>query len=144
VKIAKGVRPCRIPKGEVPALPGDPEPPLPLAGLAKAEWDRMIPILRDLGVSSASDGAALAVYCQTYMRWRQALDEIERKGLTVEDGRGRPKVNPLLSVANQLEATMTKLLREFGLTPASRAAVNAEPPNHEEDDIESFKASRLK
>jgi P27 family predicted phage terminase small subunit len=39
---------------------------------AAAEWARVAPMLHRLGLLTKIDGQALATYCQTWGRWREA------------------------------------------------------------------------
>src|SRR5919108_3560121 len=77
-----GKRP--LPKGDPRPTPGVPPCPSWLEGEARKEWRRITPELRALGLLTAVDRAALAAYCQSYARWRQAEEVLSRRGLVVE------------------------------------------------------------
>ena len=139
LKLLEGTRADRVNDRE-PAMPtGLPERPDYLAGPARAEWDRMIELLRSSGVLSRADGAALALYCQTYGRWREAEDNLALHGCVVEAVAGGAKTSPYVGIAHQCLALMHRLLVEFGLTPSSRSRIKStvEKPK---DALEEFLA----
>lgn len=142
LKVAAGVRSDRINMDEPKPVAGDPVPNVALTADAQAEWDRMIPILREMGVLSRGDGAALSVYCTTYADWIAARREIDALGVVVLDYMDRPKANPAVGQAAKCVDVMTKYLREFGLTPSARSSIKAEPTGADEDELEAFKRRR--
>lgn len=107
-----------------------PPRPAHLAHEAAAEWDRIVPILIGLKLLSEVDGAALALYCQSYARWQQAeakIAELRAKGgdgLLIKAPSGYPIQNPYLAVANRAMEDCHKYLQAFGLSPASRSRVS--------------------
>ena len=112
-----------------------PEPALPtcpsfLSAPAKAEWKRIAPKLRDLGLLTHLDRAALAAYCQAFGRWREAEEGMS--SLLVKTKQGGVIQNPLLGIANRAMEQMNRSLTEFGMTPSSRTRVAA-AQNHEDD-----------
>jgi phage terminase small subunit len=58
------------PAPEIPATV--PEPPDFLMPSAKDEWHRLAEGLHRIGLLTALDASAFAVYCQTFARWQQA------------------------------------------------------------------------
>jgi P27 family predicted phage terminase small subunit len=85
-----------------------------------------VPRLSGLGVLTELDGEALAVYCETYSRWRRALQEIRSVGVVTFTDQGSLKPNPAAGIAAQCERLMAAILVEFGLTPGSRSRVQAD------------------
>lgn len=139
LKLLEGARPDRI-NGQEPPMPaGLPRPPEVLDPGARAEWDRLVELLADTRVLARTDGAALALYCQTYSRWAEAERCIREHGMLVEAANGGVKLSPYVVVSRQAVETMSRLLVEFGLTPSSRARlkVAAERPK---DELELFLA----
>jgi P27 family predicted phage terminase small subunit len=103
--------------------------PAHLSALAKREWRRIYPHLELLGLVSPIDRAALAGYCQAYVRWVEA--EAKVQDLVVTTGSTTnpyPIVNPYLAAANKALQQMREFLVEFGMTPASRSRVEVDVP----------------
>ncbi len=87
-------------QGEPKPSPGDLEPPTWLHGDALEEWDRLAPTLHRLGLLTEIDGRALASYCQTWARWREAEAKIEEFGMVIKGATGFPIISPFVAVAN--------------------------------------------
>jgi len=130
---AKQAQPRPRPGANCPAI---------LRGPARAEWHRVAPELRRLGLLTVLDRALLATYCQTWARWLEANELVEREGLTVARLKGA-KPHPALTVAGECARLLVVLAREFGLSPTSRQRlrVGVEPPKPT-DDLESFASHR--
>jgi P27 family predicted phage terminase small subunit len=73
------------------------------------------PQLHAIGMLSTVDLAVLSAYCESYGRWRAAI-ELRGHGLIGPDGR----VNPLIRIERQAALDMLKFGSELGLTPAAR------------------------
>jgi P27 family predicted phage terminase small subunit len=125
-------------RGSWRAKKGGPEPELPpelaaqpiacpahLAGEAKAEWERVAPLLAAVKLLTPLDRAAFAGYCQAWARWVEAEKIIARSGDVLKGDKGLYQ-NPYLAVANRALEHIAKFLAEFGLSPASRARVSAD------------------
>jgi P27 family predicted phage terminase small subunit len=123
LKILSGVRAGRINTAEPVAPGGVPECPDHLDKFGQEAWARVVSQLDALGILSAVDADALALYCVTYSRWRFALIDLENHGLSVSTGQGGFKSNPASSVVAESSRLLVSLLGEFGLTPASRSRV---------------------
>ncbi|MBI2859182.1 MAG: phage terminase small subunit P27 family [Chloroflexi bacterium] len=96
-----------------------PSPPGYLSPEAVAEWHRVAHLLKRSGLNKL-DVTALAAYCVAYVRWMEAEDRIREHGLLLIAPNGRLMPSPYLSIANKALDQITKLLAEFGMTPASR------------------------
>lgn len=126
--------------------PGTPEPPAHLSPGAAQEWFRTVKWLMQVqGLLSATDHAAIGVYCSLYDQWQQAesalpvlrqrLDEMEdaldnrklpkkeREHLEKRAGRCRNNVNITLGERNKARREMRAYLSELGLTPAARTKI---------------------
>ena len=90
---------------------------------AKKEWKRQIPILRRMRVLTEADGMSLANLCQTWSTLVQAQQKLTEMGFLYKSPSGYIMQSPLLPIVNQCVDTITKLSREFGLTPASRSRI---------------------
>ena len=92
-----------------------------LDGSAKAEWKRIATPLHDVGLLKYVDRAALAAYCTAYSRWEKAEKLIQKSGLLMKTQKGNIIQNPAVGTANVAMRQMMKILKEFGMTPSSRA-----------------------
>jgi P27 family predicted phage terminase small subunit len=95
-------------------------------------WDEAKKHLQDANVLTEMDALALAAFCESYATWREATDKIRRAksqggGLVIETVYGQ-KANPYLKIANNAHDRMLAILREFGMTPASRTRVKTASP----------------
>lgn len=147
VKKLRGNPGKRKPNKNEPAAPvGDPEMPKGLSAAAAKEWKAIVPELRQLGVLSKIDRAALAAYCHAYARWFQAEEEIRKLGIVVkepillqglETDYVRYKKNPAVTISETATKIMKAFLVEFGMTPSSRSRIHVEKPP-ENDPLEDF------
>ena len=96
----------------------------------------MVPILLQMHVLTEADEYALANLCQTQSTLVKAQQKLSETGLLLKTPSGYVQQNPLLGIVNNCTDTITKLSREFGLTPASRTRLQA-TPDVEEDSTES-------
>ena len=102
---------------------------------ARKEWRRLVPILLRMRVLTEADGYALANLCQAYSTMAKAQRKLNDTGLLLKTPSGYVQQSPLLSVVNTCVETITKLCREFGLTPASRSRLQITEPADEIDPI---------
>ena len=124
---------------EPPALAGDPECPEWLDEEAKAEWDRIVPDLREMGLLSRADRPALAAYCTAWSRWVMAEAQVKKFGVIVKSPeKGFPMKSPYLSIADQSMETMRKMMVEFGLTPSSRSRIRVIDDGGAMDELDRF------
>jgi len=102
-----------------------PTCPAHLNASAKNEWKRLAADLHERGLLNETDRAALAGYCQAYGRWVEAERELENAPLIVTLPSGYSQQNTWLTIANKQMEIMHKFLTEFGMSPVSRARVDA-------------------
>jgi P27 family predicted phage terminase small subunit len=115
--------------------PALPDPPGTLKGEALVEWKRVAPELFAAGVLTMADRAALAAYCQAWADWVRARGHLDEK-MVVTAPSGYEMASPWVSIANKALDKMMKFASEFGLTPASRARIHAEPPKSPDEEVE--------
>jgi P27 family predicted phage terminase small subunit len=89
--------------------------------------------LRAMGLLTKVDRAALALYCDAWGRWVEALEALRRYGVMVKSPSGFPMQSPYLAVANKAMEQMRLLLGEFGMSPSSRTRVHAQPIREDEE-----------
>lgn len=104
-----------------------PAPPEHLSDEAKREWERAGELLAGMGLVSEFDRAALSACCQSWSRWVEAEESLRQYGVVVKSPSGYPMQSPFLAIANKAMEQMRSFLIEFGMTPASRTRVHAEP-----------------
>lgn len=107
------------PKPEV-TLPPCPEY---LDAVAAERWCDLSLELYELGILTNIDSDALAVYCSTYSRWREALANLARTGPLLRNAAGVFYDSPCLNHVRSAEKEMRRMLTEFGMTPSSRTRV---------------------
>lgn len=112
------------------------DPPAHLAGLALEEWNRVAPDLVAVGVLTVADRAALAAYCQAWADWIEARENITLFGMVVTSEKGWQQQSAWVGIANKALDKMMKFATEFGLTPASRSRIHAEPPKTPDEEAE--------
>lgn len=110
---------------------GAPDPPRPLRGEARAEWDRMVTRLTASKTLSTVDDAVLYRYCQLHA----VLEKLQRECDALKSTTVRVKkvlkhqtivelrTHPAIIQYRQYTNTARQLLVEFGLTPAARGRV---------------------
>ena len=132
VKIARGTyRPDRV--GNEPQPVGMPKCPAWLSADGKKEFKRLVKVLGQMGLLGAADQNSLARYASTWVRWRQAIQIVERGGeVTIykdEDGKIK-SIQPaaFAAIARGLAEQLDKLESAFGMTPAARSRIEVAPP----------------
>jgi P27 family predicted phage terminase small subunit len=122
-----------LPKGEPKPKIEAPSQPKHLSAEARAEWDRLAPILVRLKLLSNLDRAAFAAYCQAWARHVEAEEQIAKASALAFTHNGFPIVNPWVTISKQAVDQMCKFLSEFGLTPAARTRISAPEPGADDD-----------
>ena len=112
-----------LPEDEPHPDPDIPEPPDNLSRDARIEWERVTPILYDLGLLTTIDRAALVGYCVAWGRWMEAEDELRKYGAVVKAPSGYPVQSPFLAVANRAMKQVKEFAAEFGMSPSARTRV---------------------
>jgi P27 family predicted phage terminase small subunit len=74
------------------------------------------------------DRIALANLCQAYSTMVQAQEALNEKGYLYKAPSGYIMQSPYLAIVNSCVDKITKLSREFGLTPASRSRIVSNGP----------------
>lgn len=99
-----------------------------LSAAAKEHWPVIAQQLRDAGLLTVLDVSALALYCETFARWKHATEQVARYGPVVKGAAGYPIKSPYLSIANRAQEQLMRLLIEFGMTPSSRSRCTVAKP----------------
>ena len=112
-------------------------PPCPkwLAPTAKAEYKRLAKMLVDLRVMTEADRLALGALSYQFSKWLEAEGMVGLEGRVLTSEKGGMYLNPWEGIANTAFKNMLILLREFGLTPASRARIEAQPEEEKQTSL---------
>ena len=94
---------------------------------ARKEWKRLAKVLVRIRVLTEADGMVLANLCQAWSTMAKAQGKLSETGLLLKTPSGYVQASPLLVIVNKNIEAVTKLSREFGLTPASRGRLEVEP-----------------
>lgn len=109
---------------------GIPDCPETLIGDARAEWDRITPLLEALGLISSIDMAALTLYCDAwgdFLRAQRKLEALGDDGYVMNTSSGYKQIGPWLSIKNRAAEAVNKYKQEFGLSPADWSRVDPNP-----------------
>jgi P27 family predicted phage terminase small subunit len=140
IKALRGtLRKHRTNTQEPTAQPGMPACPTELAAVAKREWKRISKHLSAMGLLTTIDRAALALYCDAYGRWLDAIQALQQYGVVIKSPNGYPVQSPYVAIANKAGEQVRLLLAEFGMSPASRTRVTAVEAQREPDELELWR-----
>ncbi len=140
--------PGKRPLNENEPQPARTIPPIPkhLDKIAKKRWGELAEYLHTLGILTAIDGDALAVYCQAYSDWVKIEKTLKEPDSDVQmkhtiDAAGNEflemKSNPRVRQKNELWKIMKAYLSEFGMTPSSRSRIGVKVKG-QKDELEEF------
>lgn len=96
--------------------------------IARREWKRIVPELRQLGLLTVIDISALEAYCATYSRWVRAEKIVKKEGETYR-AEGEIKRRPEVGIIEKALHLMKTFCTEFGLTPSSRSNISISKPD---------------
>lgn len=103
-----------------PAGSNPPEPPSWLTDDARAEWDRVLPILlNERRTLTTADLSSLVHYCTAVGQVAEAARILKNEGLTFSGASG-PKRHPAVAIRSDGMTQARQIAAELGLTPASR------------------------
>ncbi|MFE5031017.1 phage terminase small subunit P27 family [Streptomyces sp. NPDC056683] len=114
---------------------GYPKAPEWLNEVGQAEWDRLTPILSEMGIVTLADRNAVAFYCQSYANYVAATEEVNRHGVIVQGHRGVIAKNPAVQVQRDALEQMNRWGGKLGLSPIDRVRLAYTPEERLPDDI---------
>jgi P27 family predicted phage terminase small subunit len=101
-------------------------------------YDQVTQYVVDMRVGTRADGVALALLADQLAMYLELRQQVREEGAVIEiegsQGQIKKQPNPALQPMNTAFANIHKMLREYGLTAASRSSVDAQP----EKEINSF------
>lgn len=124
-------RPTRAKEFVPDALAGRPACPRFLSAPAKQRFRQLCRQLEQRRQLTKADGELLALYATLWVRWREASDDVARRGavvISISRGKNqeiieREKKNPYLLIAQETEKEMVAVLDRLGFTPLNREKV---------------------
>jgi P27 family predicted phage terminase small subunit len=119
-----------------------PEPPQLLSGDALLEWQRITPLLADVGLIAKLDRAIIATYCKCWARWIECERMLETTGLIVKSPNGYPMYSPYLAASNKALDQLRQLSEQIGLSGSARSRIKAGEPPSQTDPGEAFLRGR--
>lgn len=137
IKKAQGtLRKCRENPDEPEPETGVSTPPSWLDEPAREEWKRAGAVLERMGLISEMDLVAFAGYCTAVSDLIRCEEIIRREGvmttITLTRGGGeRDVTHPAADLKHKVLGTIRRFMTEFGMSPASRPRVHAEPKESE-------------
>ena len=114
-----------------------PDCPRWLSGKARKVWEKLAPMLGNMGVLTEADEIALAVTCSLYARYKDLERIIDKKGYTGKSSKSGKRAMPELAMSRDCLRLLKSFLSEFGLTPSSRSRINLTPPEND-DPLEKY------
>lgn len=103
------------------------EPPHWVSIEAREFWDKIQPMLYRIGVLTEADELMLAILCQSYANLLKARQMIEKTGAILKTGNGTYQISPYKRLEREAYQDIIKVCQEFGMSPASRSRIVANP-----------------
>lgn len=110
-----------------------PEPPEWLSGDARKEWDRLLPLLAELGLMTEIYGTALAELCTWYARAVKCEKELN-KGLKIKLKNGYYQKKPEVAIAKDCWAAYNARAAQFAMNPKAWSALRLPQPKKKKPD----------
>nr|WP_250621868.1 phage terminase small subunit P27 family [Bacillus subtilis] len=105
--------------------------------MAKNEWRRIYPHIINLPISEL-DSTLLAIYCNSYAQYREAMADIAKDGQVMfeKNSRGETvkKKNPSVDIMNSMSKEIRGIAGQLGLSLDSRLRIVGLDSDSEEDD----------
>jgi P27 family predicted phage terminase small subunit len=101
-------------------------PPDGLDPGGRKAWDRVVPVLAEMGILCEVDAEALALYCHTTSVSERAWGAVAKEGLTITSITGVERPHPAATIAHRADQLRLQIMAEFGMTPSSRSRVRVE------------------
>lgn len=111
-----------------------PDPPWDLEPDVQKEWDKLCTELYRMRILGVIDAHALASYCENFVQWWRALKQVKAKGMVGIDPKGFVRINPYLKITDACFDKMKSFWQEFGMTPAARSRLKAQPEKGQKED----------
>ena len=106
-------------------------------------WDYTLPIMIRMGTITIADLQIFIDYCSCVSMFEAAQKDIDETGLTVMGAAGIKK-NPSVTIRDEQIKHIRQHAADLGLTPASRASLNAKPPQELTKEEKEAEATALR
>jgi P27 family predicted phage terminase small subunit len=123
------------------AVSGAPLMPVWLEGEAALEWERQIHDLDERGMLFQTDRAALAMYCQSWGEFVNAVEYVKESGEVTMTDKGNCIQHPMVGIKNQAFDRCNKLGQQFGFSPSSRVGMGEGKKKEKDGKSRFFKQS---
>lgn len=126
---------------------GRPKKPKNLSEAAQEVWCETLDRIETMGVLHEVDAASLERYCEIFVRWRLAEEQIQTEGSTIEtynrDGQLMSlKISPHVTHANQCAKLLLDIETKFGLNPSSRSGLITNQRKNKKGGLDEFVGKR--
>ena len=103
-------------------------PPAELDGneRARAEWQRVAPLLRVAGLATQAERSSLTALCLEWSAYLAAQDEL-RDSRLVKSKTGKYRLSPQVAIADKALSNCHWLWNDLGLTPSGRTRLTKAP-----------------
>ncbi|MBS1952548.1 MAG: phage terminase small subunit P27 family [Cyanobacteria bacterium SZAS-4] len=118
----------RITKREPKPKLGSIVCPAHLTGIARQEWNRLAPQLREIGLLTDVDLVNFEGLCVAYQRAREADRCVAKEGLQISSRYGARIANPNVEISRKCWQEVRKFAQEFGFSPSSRSRLEVNLP----------------
>jgi len=134
--------------GEPMPEPQAPPRPAALSPGAAVVWDEVVPRLDAAGMIALVDGRTFARYCELFQVWDELLAFLRKSGHAhpIKNTRGEVvgvRPYPQLRLALQVSEHLLRMETHFGMTPAARARLIAQPPAMTDPAFDYFHPTRF-
>lgn len=108
--------------------------PKELKGLAKAFWNKYVPILAKRGWLTDMDEPSLSLMCRSWKEYHECTEVVEKEGRCYTTSNGSIVPHPLMKQATTALNKCNDLLKLFGMHPSSRVRLGPAKEEPEKDD----------
>lgn len=124
---ARADRAARVDYAE--RLTEPPPPPRKMPADARAIWRHIAAAAVGIGVLTRADLPLVELLVSALAAEDQAQKLLAAEGLTIAAGSGGRKKHPGAAIAESARGQALAMMRELGLSPKSRQAIDAAPPS---------------
>ena len=121
-----------------PMLDTIPKPPGYFTKEQVAKWNGICAMLKRDGMLSDTYLELLERYCNAWLTWWKARQDVDSKGLTYISNTGNPHQNPSVQIEKEMLALMLRILQDFGYTPRSAMAIKVPGGKDDADPMAEF------
>ncbi len=87
------------------------------------------------GLLTECDLDILAVYCATWVRWREAEKALQREGMTNTAQSGYQQISPHYTIAKNSLVELRALGDRLGMNSSGRSRISIQPEAKKEDEL---------